>query len=109
MASLATRAAPAAGAAGGILSQVSQKDASVLQRAFEYGMSKGNSFLNNIEALTRATREIIPGGKVHKIGQIGNSPIFGSAISKVGIAQVEGQTVLVKMVHGNPQILGPLP
>jgi hypothetical protein len=65
--------------------------------------------MNNVSALTRAVVERIPGGEVTKIGQIGNSPVFGSVRSRVGIAEVNGVTVVVKMVRGQPQILGPLP
>ena len=36
-------------------------------------------------------------------------PIYGSGRSGVGIAEVDGVTVVVKVVHGNPQVLGPLP
>lgn len=48
-------------------------------------------------------------GKVEPIGRIGNSLVYGGRIGGIGIAEVNGVTVVVKMVHGNPQILGPLP
>jgi hypothetical protein len=65
--------------------------------------------MNNLQALTHAVLEKIPGGQLNKLGQIGNSPIYGSGRSGVGIAEVDGVTVVVKVVHGNPQVLGPLP
>ncbi|MDQ1639482.1 MAG: hypothetical protein QOF62_2821 [Pyrinomonadaceae bacterium] len=104
-----SRAAPAAGAGGTVLSQLSQKDASIFQRAAELGASASNSFYDNLQALTRATVEKVPGGGLNKIGQIGDSIVYGSGRSGVGIAEVGGQTVVVKIAHGNPQILGPLP
>ncbi|MGH9968236.1 MAG: RHS repeat-associated core domain-containing protein, partial [Pyrinomonadaceae bacterium] len=106
---LATRAAPVAAGATGVLSQLSRTDASIFQKAAQYGASAGNSFMNNLHALTRATVEKIPGGQLDKIGQIGNSPVYGSGRSGVGIAEVKGVTVVVKMVRGTPQIIGPLP
>jgi RHS repeat-associated protein len=106
---LATRVGPAAAGAGGVLSQLGQKDAAIFEKAGEYGLSGANSFLNNLQALTRAVVEKIPGGQLNKLGQIGNSPIYGSGRSGVGIAEVDGVTVVVKVVHGNPQVLGPVP
>lgn len=106
---LATRAGPAAAGAAGVLSQVSRTDGEILEKAAENGAAATNSFLTNVEALARAVVQRIPGGRLSQLGRIGDSPIYGSGRSGVGIAEVGGQTVVVKMVHGSPQILGPMP
>jgi RHS repeat-associated protein len=104
------RVAPAAASGGtAVLNQLSRTDRSIFQQAAQYGLSASNSFLNNLNALTQAVVNKIPGGEVTKIGQIGNSPVYGSLRSGVGIAEVEGQTVIVKIAQGTPQILGPVP
>lgn len=64
--------------------------------------------MNNVSALARAVTDFRADAQVTKIGQIGNSPVFGSVRSGVGIAEVDGVTVVVKMVQGQPQVLGPL-
>lgn len=103
------RVGPAATGTGTVLSQLSRTDAGIFQKAAQYGASATNSFMNNLQALTRATVERIPGGRLDEIGRVGNSPIYGSLRSKVGIAEVNGTTVVVKMVQGTPKILGPMP
>lgn len=92
-----------------VLNQLSRTDASIFQRAAQLGASAGNSFYTNLTALTKAAVEKIPGGQLDQIGRIGNSPIYGSLRSGVGIAEVNGATVVVKMANGQPQILGPMP
>ena len=104
-----SRVAPAAGAGGSVLSQLSQKDASIFQRAAELGASASNEFMTNLAHLADATFQLVPNGSVRIIGQIGNSPVYGSVVSRVGIAEVNGVTMVVKMTHGNAQVLGPLP
>jgi RHS repeat-associated protein len=103
------RAAPAAGAGGTVLNQLSRTDVSIFQRAAQLGASAQNTFLNNRNILADATFQENPTFKLNIIGKIGNSPVWGSIPSRVGIAEVNGVTVIVKMVRGNPQILGPLP
>ena len=52
--------------------------------------------------------EAIPGGQVNLLGDIGGSPIYGSLVSRVGIANVGGVTQVVSApVGGTPVILGP--
>ena len=106
---LARAATPVAGGGAAVLDKLSRSDASVFQRALELGASATNAFQQNLNALARAVTDFRADAQIHKIGQIGNSPVFGSLVSRVGIAQVNGQTVIVKMVEGQPQILGPLP
>jgi RHS repeat-associated protein len=101
------RAGAPAGAA--VLNQLGRGDRAIFQRAAQLGASAKNNFLANLEAVTRAVVERYPGGGVTRIGNIGNSPIFGSTATKVGIAEVNGQTVVVRIVQGQPKILGPLP
>jgi hypothetical protein len=101
--------APATGLGALILNQLSRMDAAVLQRAIDLGARASNSFRQNVSFLSRATTDNIPGGKVNLIGRIGTSPVFGSLVSRVGIAEVNGATVVVKMVNGQAQVIGPLP
>jgi hypothetical protein len=102
-------ATPAAGTGAAVLNQLSRTDASIFQQAAQFGASASNAFMSNVSALAQAVASKVPGGQINVIGQIGNSPIYGSVVSRVGIAQVDGVTVVVKMVHGQPQVLGPLP
>ena len=105
-----TRAAPAAAGVSGILSQMGRTDGRIIQKAIDLGASASGSFRDNLFKLTDAVFQIVgPGGKVEPIGRIGNSIVYGGRIGGVGIAEVNGVTVVVKMAHGNPQILGPLP
>jgi len=107
---LATRAAPAAAGAAGVLNQLSRTDATIFQKAAELGASAQNSFTNNLAILRDALFRIGGADKqINLIGRIGNSPIYGSLVSRVGIAEVNGVTVIVKVTPGGPQILGPLP
>lgn len=106
---LGRAAAPAAAGGGAVLNQLGRTDASIFQKAIQFGASATNSFANNLSALADAVRSFRPDAQVTKIGQIGNSPVFGSLRSGVGIAEVDGVTVVVKMVRGTPQVLGPLP
>ena len=94
---------------GSVLSQLSRADASIFEIAMEYGASATNSFWNNVSALARAAQTWRADAQVTRIGQIGNSPVMGSVVTRTGIAEVNGQTVIVRIVQGQPQILGPLP
>jgi RHS repeat-associated protein len=106
---LVTRAVPAATASGSVLSQLSRTDASIFQKAIELGASAQNSFMNNLSIVRDALFQIAgPDKRITQIGSIGNSPVFGSVVSRIGIAEVNGVTVIVKVTHGNPQVLGPL-
>lgn len=106
---IGTRVASAVGAGAGILNQLGRGDAQIFQRAINYGLSSANTFADNISALVRGLRDIIPNGQVNKIGEIGNSPVFGSLRTGVGIAEVDGVQVVVKVIQGSPQIIGKLP
>lgn len=96
-------------ATGGVLSQLGRVDTSIFQKAAEYGASATNSFANNLSALAQAVRDFDPAFQVNRIGQIGNSPVWGSIPSRVGIADVNGVTMVVRMIGDTPKILGPLP
>jgi hypothetical protein len=67
--------------------------------------------MNNLGILRDAVFQINGPGrdKIEPIGRIGESIVYGGRVGGAGIADVNGVTVIVKMVHGNPQILGPLP
>ncbi len=106
---LATKLAGPATAAGGVLSQLSRTDAAIFQKAAQYGASATNNFMNNLGALAQAVRDIAPAGQVNQIGQMGNSPVWGSVRSRVGIADVNGVTMVVKMIGDTAKVLGPLP
>jgi RHS repeat-associated protein len=107
---IASRAAPAAGAAAGVLNQLSRTDVRIFQRAGELGASAQNAFMNNLAILRDALFQVAgPDKQITQIGQIGNSPVFGSVVSRVGIAEINGVTMVVRMTHGNPEVLGPLP
>jgi hypothetical protein len=91
------------------LSMLSPKDAKIIQLAIEKGASSSGNFMQNLNAFSDAMAEVIPGGKVYPLGNIGGSPIYGSAISRVGIAEVNGATMVVKApLGGTPRILGAL-
>ena len=102
-------AGPTVVGGGSVLSQLSRADASIFEKAMEYGASATNSFWNNVSALARAAQTWRADAQVTRIGQIGNSPVMGSVVTRTGIAEVNGQTVIVRIVQGQPQILGPLP
>jgi hypothetical protein len=67
------------------LSQVGSKDAQILQAAQQASGGPSN-FLNDLNALSKTVATAVPGGEVHLLGEVGGSPIFGSLVSRVGIA-----------------------
>jgi hypothetical protein len=65
--------------------------------------------MNDLAALGKAVKAVRPDLQVHLLGDVGGSPIFGSAVTKVGIAEVNGVTQVVSAPLGEaPQILGAL-
>jgi hypothetical protein len=91
------------------LNQLGRTDSQIFQRAISQGLSAANSFADNVAKLVQAVRAIVPNGQINKIGEIGGSPIYGSLRSGVGIAQVDGVQVVVKVVQGTPQVIDKLP
>ena len=82
-------------------------DARILEAARGLGSSSG-TFLQNVGALSKAVGEAIPGGQVHLLGE-GGSQIYGSLVSRIGIAEIGGVTQLVSApLGGAVEILGPL-
>jgi hypothetical protein len=99
------------GAAGGTglgwVDQVTAKDAQILLAAQQSAGGPG-SFINDLNALAEAVGDLIPGGQVHLLGDIGGSPIYGSLVSRVGIVAVDGVTQVVSApLDASPTILGP--
>jgi RHS repeat-associated protein len=90
------------------LNQMGRTDARIFQQAINNGMSAANTFADNVAKLVQTVRAVVPNGQINKIGEIGGSPIYGSLRSGVGIAQVDGVQVVVKVVQGTPQIIGKL-
>ena len=70
-----------------------------------------NSFTNNLNALARAVQSFRPDYEIHKIGQVGNSPVYGALKSCVGIAEVN-QVRLEEVLKGFTEhwmaVFGPL-
>ena len=99
---------PRACEAAGWLSEVGSRDVQILQAAQRAAGGPGN-FLRDLNALARTVGEAIPGGQVHELGEIGGSKIYGSLVSRVGIAELNGVTQVVSApLGGVPRILGPL-
>lgn len=95
-----TRAAPS------FLRQLAGKDKKILELAFNNAKGGSGSFASNLEAVSKATSQIIPGGKVSVIGSINGATVFGSARSGVGIAEIGGKTMVVKKVGESFKVLG---
>jgi len=106
---LATEVGAAGAGAFPFLDQLSKTDARIFQRFAELGASAKDSFQTNLARLADAVFQIVPNGKIEPIGRIGNSLVYGGRVSGIGIAEVNGVQVVVKMVHGNAQIIGQLP
>jgi RHS repeat-associated protein len=102
-------AAPAATGGAAFINQLGKTDARMFQEAIRLGLSATNGLSNNLNALTAAVRQIRPDAQLNYLGNIGNSQIYGSLVSGVGIAEVNGVTVVVRVVQGSPQIIGQLP
>ena len=82
-------------------------DTRVVARASEIAAEKPPSFYTDLFALEQATRDVIPAGQVHLLGEYGGQPIFGSLVSGVGIVASDQGTLLVKVsVDGLVQVLG---
>jgi hypothetical protein len=87
---------------------VGSKDAQILQAAQRLSRGPG-TFINNVGALARAVGDAIPGGQLHLLGEVGGSQIYGSRVSRIGIAEIGGVTQVVSApLGGAVEILGPL-
>lgn len=64
------------------------------------------SFASKLEAVSKATNQVIPGGKVSVIGSVNGATVFGSARNEVGIAEIGGKTMVVKKVGETFKVLG---
>jgi RHS repeat-associated protein len=105
---LSGEAASLAPEAASALLSLAGKDAQIIRLAIENGASSTASFAENLSAISQATSEVIPGGQVHLIGSFNGAPVFGSLVSKVGIVEAGGTTVVVKVIDGAVKILGSL-
>ena len=81
----------------------------MFQVAGELGLSAAKSFNKNLDILSDAVRNVRPDAQLNIIGKINGSPIYGSLVSKIGIAEVNGVTVVVKVTQEGTQILGKVP
>jgi hypothetical protein len=88
---------------------VDYDDAAILPSAASTAesMAEAASFMKDLGALAQTTARVIPGGQVHLLGNIGKSPIYGSLVTGVGIASVDGMTMIIRTAQGNPMVLGP--
>jgi hypothetical protein len=85
------------------------KDAAIFGMAIERGASATGNFMRNLELLTEATMELVPGGKVEKIGEINGSYVLGSGKTRYGIVLRNGITYIARALRGRPvKILGKL-
>ena len=83
------------------------KDAKILQAAQEAAGGPG-SFARDLGALAETVGQAVPGGQVHLLGEIDGAPVYGSLVSRVGIADVGGVTQVVRVpLGGTPEIVGP--
>ncbi len=72
-------------------------------------LSRLPSFQQHILQLGNATARVIPGGQVHKIGTFKECEVWGSLISRVGIAQVDGVTIVIReLADGTWEVIGRL-
>jgi RHS repeat-associated protein len=96
------RTASAAAAAIKIIEQTSRGDARVFQTAMNFARGTGNTFMNNLTALSRAVEQVVgPQGRITQIGQIGDQAVWGSARTGYGITVINGVTKIVQMIGDN--------
>ena len=88
------------------LRQLAGKDKKILEIAVNNAKGGSGSFASNLEAVSKATSQVIPGGKVSVIGNVNGATVFGSARSGVGIAEIGGKTMVVKKVGETFKVLG---
>jgi RHS repeat-associated protein len=92
-----------------VLAMMGAKDAAIFGMAIERGASATGNFMRNLELLTEATMELVPGGKVEKIGEINGSYVLGSGKTRYGIVLRNGITYIARALRGRPvKILGKL-
>jgi RHS repeat-associated protein len=92
---------------GGWAARLRGKDLQIMQEAAA-STTRNAGFMNHLEAVAQATAMRVPGGKVHLIGRINGSPVFGSLVSGTGIVEINGVTMVVrKTAPGVFEILGP--
>jgi RHS repeat-associated protein len=104
-------AAAEVGAGGGaadltedLLSDLSSKDADILRQAGRM-MGEGT---DPLEAVARATRSVIPNGKVSLLGNMNGYEVFGSQISGTGVVEVNDVVMVVQRIEQGFKVLGPL-
>ncbi|MEO6600378.1 MAG: hypothetical protein ABIQ16_10930 [Polyangiaceae bacterium] len=89
------------------LAQLGPKDAEIFRAAQQAAGGPG-AFMRDLGALGKAVGDAIPNGKVNLIGDIGGSPVYGSTVTRIGIATVDGVTQIVRApLDSSPEILGP--
>jgi len=85
---------------------LSRRDARILRRAEEKLAAGSFDFRDAVCALHESTMEAVPSGRVFLLGYDGDSPVFGSAISGVGIAEQAHGVRVVRISPGRG--VGPL-
>jgi hypothetical protein len=94
---------------GFVLSQLPGKDSIIFQEAISGGAAAEAPFIDNLMKLTEAVQRVIGmHANVTKLGEINGSEVFGSNATRIGIASIDGVTMIVNMAGDKPQILGPL-
>ncbi len=90
---------PEAGYAAYKLSQI---DAMVFEEAVADGANATGPFMQNVEQVTFALQKVVGmHAQVNQIGSINGEPVFGSLRSGVGIAQMDGVTMIVQKIGEN--------
>jgi RHS repeat-associated protein len=106
---IAAGGAAAAPEVGFVLSQLPGKDSIIFQEAISGGAAAEAPFIDNLMKLTEAVQRVIGmHANVTKLGEINGSEVFGSNATRIGIASIDGVTMIVNMAGDKPQILGPL-
>jgi hypothetical protein len=91
---------------GFVLSQLPGKDSIIFQEAISGGAAAEAPFIDNLMKLTEAVQRVIGmHANVTKLGEINGSEVFGSNATRIGIASIDGVTMIVNMAGDKPQIV----
>lgn len=76
-------------------------------RAGQLAKAMEPGFGNDLNALARAMIEVNPSFKAYQLGSLAGNPIYGSAVTRVGIVSSSRGTLLVRApLRGNVEVLG---
>jgi hypothetical protein len=76
---------------------LTDRDRAILAFARDSLRGERTSFAETLEALQEAVMRLIPAGRTYFLGRYGGSPIVGSLVSGVGLAQGPGGVVVVRV------------